>query len=199
MTTYYLDLECNRANEWFLTREELKGWLDAIFDEPFAHITPGKYASRTEEGKLAWELVYQVKADAPAITIHTDPVEWARERIHEACMGGLLDAPAPAGRAPMTLRLFVDAMKRTARIDVEDLQGLERERLADELAAGTYATLRPGIDYAAFGRYLELVQHAVDTGVPLAAAPAVIMRLEDMGAIVDLNTSDVLWPQDDVR
>lgn len=135
MTTYYLDLECKRANEWFLTREELRSWLDAIFDEPFAYITPGRFASRTEEGKLAWELAYQVKAVAPAITINTDPVEWARERIHEACMSGLLDAPAPAGRAPLVLRLFVDAVKTTARIDVEDLQGLEEERLEDERVA----------------------------------------------------------------
>lgn len=140
MTTYYLDLECKRANEWFLTREELKAWLDAIFDEPFAYITPGRYASRTEEGKLAWELVYTVAATAPAITIDTDPTEWARERMHEACMSGLLDAPAPAGSAPLVLRLFVDALKSHARIDVADLQGLERERLEDERIAAAGKT-----------------------------------------------------------
>ena len=57
-------------------------------------------------------------------------------------MGGVLDAPAPAGRAPLVLRLFVAALKSTARIDVEDLQGLEHERkrkmnAAAVVAAGT--------------------------------------------------------------
>lgn len=197
MATHFLDLEANRANQWFLNRAELQAWLNAIFDEPFGHITPGRNASRTDEGKLAWELVYRVKAEAPAITIDTDHVEWARARMHEACMSGLLDAPAPAGRAPLVLRLFVAGLKSTARIDVEDLQGLERERREDEraAAAGAYTTLRPGIDYAAFSRYLELV-HVAGAGAPLAMAPAAIMELEDKGAIVDLDTGAVTWPED---
>ena len=55
-------------------------------------------------------------------------------------------------------------------------------------------TIRPGIDYVAFSRYLELVQHQVDTGVPLALSPAAIMALEDQGAIVDLATGAITWP-----
>ncbi len=53
--------------------------------------------------------------------------------------------------------------------------------------------MRPGIDYAAFSRYLELVHVA---GAPLAMAPAAIMELEDKGAIVDLDTGAVTWPED---
>ena len=59
-------------------------------------------------------------------------------------------------------------------------------------------TLRPGIDYEAFSRYLELVQHQVDTGVPLALTPAAIMMLEDQGAIVDLETGAITWPGEGV-
>ena len=55
-------------------------------------------------------------------------------------------------------------------------------------------TLRPGIDYEAFSRYLELIQHQVDTGTPLALSPAAIMQLEDQGAIVDLETGAITWP-----
>lgn len=57
-------------------------------------------------------------------------------------------------------------------------------------------TLRPGIDYEAFTRYLELIQHQVDTGIPLALSPAAIMALEDQGAIVDLETGAIAWPQE---
>lgn len=52
-------------------------------------------------------------------------------------------------------------------------------------------TIRPGIDYEAFSRYLELVQHAVDTGVPLALSPAAIMAIEDGGGVVDLVTGAI--------
>ena len=55
-------------------------------------------------------------------------------------------------------------------------------------------TIRPGIEHEAFSRYLELVQHSVDTGVPLALSPAAIMALEDQGAIVDLETGAITWP-----
>ena len=57
-------------------------------------------------------------------------------------------------------------------------------------------TIRPGIDYEAFSRYLELVQHAVDTGVPLALSPAAIMAIEDAGGVVDLATGEVTQPQE---
>jgi hypothetical protein len=57
-------------------------------------------------------------------------------------------------------------------------------------------TLRPGIDYEAFSRYLELIQHQADTGTPLALSPAAIMQLEDQGAIVDLETGAITWPQE---
>lgn len=57
-------------------------------------------------------------------------------------------------------------------------------------------TLRPGIDYEAFSRYLELIQHQIDTGTPLALSPAAIMQLEDQGAIVDLETGAITWPQE---
>ncbi len=57
-------------------------------------------------------------------------------------------------------------------------------------------TLRPGIDYEAFARYLELIQHQADTGTPLALSPAAIMQLEDQGAIVDLETGAITWPQE---
>jgi len=61
-------------------------------------------------------------------------------------------------------------------------------------SAVSSTTLRPGIDHEAFSRYLELVQHSVDTGVPLALSPAAIMALEDQGAIVDLETGAITWP-----
>ena len=57
-------------------------------------------------------------------------------------------------------------------------------------------TLRPGIDYEAFARYLELIQHQVDTGIPLALSPMAIMALEDQGALVDLETGAITWPQE---
>lgn len=55
-------------------------------------------------------------------------------------------------------------------------------------------TLRPGIDYASFSRFLELIQHQADTGTRLPMAAGMIMELEDQGAIVDLETGAVTWP-----
>lgn len=56
--------------------------------------------------------------------------------------------------------------------------------------------IRPGIDYAAFGRYLDIVQTAVDNRIPLALSPAEIMHLEDAGAVVDLETGETMWLND---
>ena len=64
----------------------------------------------------------------------------------------------------------------------------------DNLPTVSPTTLRPGIDYESFSRYLELIQHQVDTGTPLALSPAAIMALEDQGAIIDLATGAVTWP-----
>lgn len=57
-----------------------------------------------------------------------------------------------------------------------------------------YATIRPGIDFAAFARYLELIRHADETGIPLAMSPAAIMAFEDAGAVVDMETGWIDWP-----
>lgn len=67
-------------------------------------------------------------------------------------------------------------------------------QMLSQQSESTYTTLRPGIDYEAFSRYLELVQHQADTGTPLALSPAAIMQLEDQGAIVDLETGAIAWP-----
>ena len=59
-----------------------------------------------------------------------------------------------------------------------------------------YTEIRPGIDRAAFNRYLDIVQTAVDAGIPLALSPAEIMHLEDAGAVVDLATGETTWPEE---
>jgi acetone carboxylase gamma subunit len=58
----------------------------------------------------------------------------------------------------------------------------------------SYAVIRPGIDHDAFTRYLALVQHVVDTGIPLPMSPSIILQFEDAGAVVDLETGHIDWP-----
>ena len=67
--------------------------------------------------------------------------------------------------------------------------------------------IRPGIDFDAFGAYLkavhatehrrrcdELNAHAAESGNPLPMTPAVILAFEDAGAVVDLVTGVISWP-----
>lgn len=67
--------------------------------------------------------------------------------------------------------------------------------------------LRPGIDHAAFSAFLdevqaaskerrrgELVAWSQETGRPLPMPSKVIVTLEDAGAVVDLETGWITWP-----
>ena len=75
------------------------------------------------------------------------------------------------------------------------------------MSTTTNTFLRPGIDHAAFGVFLdevqeasqerrrsELVAWAQETGKPLPMPSKVIVTLEDAGAIVDLETGWIRWP-----
>ena len=93
------------------------------------------------------------------------------------------------GRNPDRLVFMLAATLSTEPIHRET-------QMLSQQSESTYTTLRPGIDHEAFSRYLELVQHSADTGVPLPLSPAAIMQLEDQGAIVDLETGAIAWPQE---
>jgi hypothetical protein len=67
--------------------------------------------------------------------------------------------------------------------------------------------LRPGIDHAAFSVFLdevqaareerrrhELVAWSRETGQPLPMPSKVIVTLEDAGAVVDLESGWIRWP-----
>lgn len=71
----------------------------------------------------------------------------------------------------------------------------------------TSTFLRPGIDHAAFSVFLdevqaareerrrgELVAWSQETGRPLPLPSKVIVTLEDAGAVVDLETGWIRWP-----
>lgn len=71
----------------------------------------------------------------------------------------------------------------------------------------TSTFIRPGIDHTAFGAFLdevlharedrrrdELVAWAQETGKPLPMPSKVIVTLEDAGAVVDLETGWITWP-----
>lgn len=71
----------------------------------------------------------------------------------------------------------------------------------------TSTFLRPGIDHAAFSGFLdevqaareerrrgELVAWSQETGRPLPLPSKVIVTLEDAGAVVDLETGWIRWP-----
>jgi hypothetical protein len=60
--------------------------------------------------------------------------------------------------------------------------------------AQQYAVIRPGIDYEIFARWLEIVQQSIDGGFILSMPPAAIMALEDAGAVVDLRSGQIEWP-----
>jgi len=71
----------------------------------------------------------------------------------------------------------------------------------------TSTFLRPGIDHAAFGafltqvqesregrRRLELTDWALETGRQLPMSPEAILTFEDAGAVVDLETGWITFP-----
>lgn len=53
----------------------------------------------------------------------------------------------------------------------------------------------PGVHFREFERFLELIQHAGETGRPLPMSAGAIMIFEDAGAMVDLVTGAVEWPE----
>lgn len=62
-------------------------------------------------------------------------------------------------------------------------------------ASSPYGTIYPW--QKGFGRYLELICHARETGRPLPMLPGKIMEIEVMGGVVDLETGEVEWLLDD--
>jgi hypothetical protein len=60
-------------------------------------------------------------------------------------------------------------------------------------AAGRRQVIRPGIDEDEFNRYLELIHHQDETGIPLALHPVLIAKIETEGGVVDLETGAVTW------
>jgi hypothetical protein len=71
----------------------------------------------------------------------------------------------------------------------------------------TSTFLRPGIDLAAFAAFLdevqatreqrrlqELIDWSKESGKPLPMTPAAVLVFEDAGAVVDLETGWIAWP-----
>ena len=48
-----------------------------------------------------------------------------------------------------------------------------------------------------FGRYLELIYHEQETGRKLPMSPGEIMRVEETGGMVDLETGRIEWLSDE--
>lgn len=70
---------------------------------------------------------------------------------------------------------------------------LEQQILPEIGRASRRRVIRPGIDYVEFERFLDLIHHQAETGIPLAVHPVLVAQIESKGGMVDLDTGEIVW------
>lgn len=76
---------------------------------------------------------------------------------------------------------------------------LQRQILPEIVRASRRQVIRPGIDYVDFERYLDLIHHQAETGIPLAVHPVTVAQIESRGGMVDFNTGEIVWLRDEEK
>lgn len=129
--------------------------------------------------------------------VHIDPdlLAYLDARPHPVGIGGCIWTLLPAEtRQLLTPHIFT---RDDAGVWCSITGDLEKQILPEIGRASRRRVIRPGIDYAEFERYLDLVHHQDEMGIPLAVHPVLVAQIESEGGMVDLGTGEIVWLRDE--